>query len=111
MAGSEQELSAMPRRYRGPNWAWPSRLPNNVRAPQGFPLEEGWGLFFLHGLPLSTLQEQMLQPSPVPGIELLIQAATPPFLANPPALDTFVLTPASLAVSRTLWAAVLILNH
>lgn len=39
-----------------------------------------------------TPQEQMLQPSPEPRIELLIQTASPPFLANPLPLDPFVLT-------------------
>lgn len=49
----------------------------------------------------------MLQTSPGPGVELLIQAATPPIFANPPILDPIVLTPAFLA----LWTVVLTITN
>lgn len=52
----------------------------------------------------------VLQTSPEPGVELLIQAATPPIFANP-ILDTFVLTPAFLAVSQALWTVVLTITN
>lgn len=72
--------------------------------------EAGGGLLFLHRRPLSPVREQMLQPSPEPGTELLTQALSP-FLVGPPPLDPSVLTPASLAASQALWVAIRTLNH